>query len=92
MKKFNVKFQREFDAQIEADTPAMAAQMLSRQVGSCKVLSIIADDYIERPCPACKDAVKSGGKPPHGTPEGGGNPGATVVRVPVLVDQIAAAA
>lgn len=97
MKKFTVKFQREFEVQVEAETPAIA-QQLTKQImaqfpeGTCKLLSIVAEDYIEGECAGCKEAVKSGGKPPHGKPDGGGTPGATVVRVPVLVDQVAEAA
>ena len=61
MKKFNVKFSREFEVDVEAETTEIA-QALARNIiaqfpkGSCKLLSIIAEDYVE-PAAAVKVAL-----------------------------------
>lgn len=52
MKNFNVKFLREFEVQIQADTAATAQVLANRvlaqfPVGSCRLLSIIAENYVE---------------------------------------------
>lgn len=91
MKKFQVKFVREFEVGIEAvDTPT--AEALARQVlaqfpkDTVKILSIIAEDAVvytsEDPEPT----------KPWGRPNGGGSPGTPTVKVPELVDQVAKAA
>jgi hypothetical protein len=94
MKKFNVKFQREFEVQVEADSLEIAGQ-LARQVlaqfpaGSCKLLSIYAEDYVE---PTESIGPDQPTPPRGGSPLGGGSPGTPTATVPVLVDQIAEAA
>lgn len=99
MKKFSVKFLREFEVEIQADNGDSAAQIASSILaqfpkGSCKLLSIVAEDYIERGCTACEEGTikPSSGKPPHGNPGGGGSPGTPVVRTEEMVDQVAEAA
>lgn len=98
MKKFKVKFVREFEVQIQAENGAMASQVGSSIIAqfpkdTCKLLSIIAEDYVESECSGCAvDPMNPKGKPRGGPPNLGGNSGGTVVKVPVLVDQIAAAA
>lgn len=97
MRKFNVKFIREFHMQIEADSSAMARQLTQGFLeqlpqDSWRLLSIIAEDYVEQPCEGCAvDELNPNGRPPAGNPEGGGTPGGTVVKLPTLVDQVAAA-
>ena len=59
------------------------------------LLEIRAHDYVERPCPGCAvDPMNPSGKPkpPAGPPNMGGSPATPVVRLPELVDQIAAVA
>lgn len=92
MKNYSVKFAREFEVQVQADTLEVA-QVLARRViaqfptDSCKLLSIIAEGCeVESVSPPEKP------QPPFGRPSGGGTPGTPVVRVEELVDQIAEAA
>lgn len=93
MKKFTVKLQRDFEVEVEAED-IVIADALARQVlaqfpeGTCKLLSIKADDYKEPP--EEPDPVPF--KPRGGKPNGGGTPGTPVVRNEILVDQIAEAA
>lgn len=88
MKKFTVKFQREFEVEVEADSLETAEQ-LARQVllqfppQTAKLLSILPEGYIEPVAPPPQLS------PPRGRPLGGGSSGPTIVRVPVLIDQIA---
>lgn len=89
MKKFNVKFSREFEVEIEAENTQIA-EALTHQVmaqfppDTCKLLSIIAEGV----------QIETSDKPtpPFGRPNGGGSPGTPVARQEVLVDQIAKAA
>lgn len=91
MKKFTVKFQREFEVEVEADSLETAEQ-LARQVllqfppQTAKLLSILPEGYIEPVAPPPQLS------PPRGRPLGGGSPGTPVVKQEVLVDQIAEAA
>lgn len=90
MRKFHVKFLREFEVEIQAESTAVAEQMAQRLTGqfppeTCKLLSIIAEDAPKAEAP----------KPPNkpwGRPNGGGSPGTPTIRVPELIDQIAEAA
>lgn len=92
MNKFTVRFLREFEVEIQAESGDMAAQIASSimcQVapGKCKLLSIIREGA------AIEVLAEIGGEgrtPPRGRPNGGGSSGGTIVKVPVLVDQVAA--
>jgi hypothetical protein len=97
MRKFTAKYQREFEVEIEAKTTA-EADVLARGVlaqfpeGTIKLLSCVADDYIEGECTDCTpDPMNPTGKP-GGNPNKGGTPGTPVVKQEVLVDQVAEAA
>jgi hypothetical protein len=101
MKKFTVKFLREFEVEIEAENGAHAKNIAERiltqfPAGTCKLLSLVAEDYTEQPCQGCLDfgPIKSEvGTPPRGGhPNGGGSPGTPIIRTEEIVDQIAAAA
>lgn len=98
MKKFVIKFLRGFEVEVQADSGDMASQIATSVLaqfpkGSCKLLSIVAEDYVEGECLGCAvDPMNPHGKPRGGPPNLGGNPGGTVVKLPVLVDQIAEAA
>lgn len=92
MKKYNVTFQREFEVGIEAESTEIAEKLANQVLtqfpkGSCKLLSIIADDAVvftsEDPEPPTR---------PWGRPNGGGSPGTPTVKLPELVDQVAKAA
>jgi hypothetical protein len=91
MKKYFVVFQRDFEVEVEAESTADAA-VLARQIvaqfpaGTCKLLSIKAEDYVEPPEPATPPSK------PRGRPNGGGTPGTPVVKKEVLADAIAEAA
>ena len=96
MKKYLVKFQRDFEVEIEADTVGVV-QGLARNVlrqfpeGTCKLLSITREGYVDKPCIGCQEdgPLPSRRGPPDNKPLGGGSPGTPTVRVPELVDQIA---
>lgn len=98
--QFIVKFVRQFEAEIEAESTEAAVALAQGIVkefptDTCRVLSIVTEGYVEQPCPACEagDIQRSEGTHPHGNPSGGGNtPGTPTVKVPMLVDQIAEAA
>lgn len=52
MNKFNVKFQRDFEVQIEADTVELAEKLANQVLAqfpkdTCKLLSIIPEGYVE---------------------------------------------
>lgn len=90
MSKFTVKFQRDFEVDIEVESTAHAqvwAQTMILQFPkeTCKILSIIREGVEVETTPD---------KPPtpFGRPNGGGSPGTPVIRVETLVDQIAEAA
>lgn len=95
MKKFNVKFLREFEVDVEADDTAhaeLAAQTIIQQFapGACKLLSIVAEGVAIE---VVTKAGPEGRTPPRsGPPNLGGSPGTPTVKVPVLVDQVAEAA
>jgi hypothetical protein len=64
--KFTVTYSRNIQVEVEAATTTEAAEIAVLTVknfsGIAKVLSIVAADYIERPCPGCaepKEAVPS---------------------------------
>lgn len=99
MKTFKVKFVREFEVDVEADSGVGAANIAATILeqfpkDTCKVLSIIAEDYVEGECTGCAvDPMKPHGKPKGPKPDpSGGSPATPVMKVPVLVDQIAVAA
>lgn len=100
MKKFNVRFVREFEVQIEADSTdiaqALAAQVLAQfPPNSTKILSIVAEGVdMEVPCAECEanGPIKPHPHRPTNNPSSGGSPGTPTISVPVLVDQIASAA
>lgn len=85
MKKYVAQFARVFEVTVEAEDDK-AAEALAHGVrrefplGTVKLLSVTAEDYVEPPDP---QAPLPFGSPPSGT-LGGGTP-----RVPVLIDQIA---
>jgi|SRR5579871_1508381 len=97
LRKFRVKFLREFEVEIEAESGEMATQISSSILAqfpkdTCKLLSVIAEDYVEQPCAGCAaDPLNPSGKP-RGNPTGGGSPGTPTVKTPPLVDQVAEAA
>lgn len=99
MKKFQVKFVREFEVGIEAED-AVTAKALADEIvkqfppETSRVLSIIAEDYVEGDCAGCAvDPHKPYGKPKGPKPDpSGGSPSTPTMKVPVLVDQIAEAA
>jgi hypothetical protein len=99
MKKFSVKFIREFEVEVQAEDTATAKLMADAVIAqfpkdSCRLLSVVAEDALEE-CATCRDEgpIKPVDPPRRGGPPNlGGNPGGTVVKVPVLVDQIAEAA
>lgn len=97
MKKYNVKFVREFEVEVEAVSTGAATAIAERIMaqfapGSCKLLSVVAEG-VEVEVVA-ELGLGSGRAPPPrgGKPNGGGTPGTPVVRTEVLVDQIAEAA
>lgn len=98
MKKFTVKFLREFEVEVQADSGDMASQIAASILAqfpkdSCKLLSIVAENYVEGECAGCAvDPMSPHGKPRGGKPNGGGSPGTPTISVPVLVDQVAEAA
>lgn len=93
MKKFSVKFLREFEVDIEAEDTKIAEQ-LAQQIlsqfpaGTVKLLSVIAEGAV-----VIADGEPSPPTKPWGSPNGGGgSPGTPIVRQEVLIDQIAEAA
>lgn len=96
MKKFSVKFLREFEVEVEAVSTAAAQAMAERIVaqfpeGTCKLLSVIAEGVEVEVAAEITEQGRT--TPPRGgRPNGGGSPGTPVVRTEVLVDQIAEAA
>lgn len=101
MKQFKVKFARTFEVDVAAENGAVAQAvadsiMAQFPADSCTLLSIIAEDHVEGECAGCAvDMMKPYGKPkgpPGGPPNMGGSPATPVIRLPVLEDQIAAAA
>lgn len=97
MKKFTVKFVREFEVEVQAED-ASAAKLLADRVltqfpkGTTKLLSLVAEDYVESKCAGCAvDPLNPHGKP-RGNPDGGGSPGTPVIRIEELADQVAEAA
>lgn len=89
MKKFTVKFQRDFEAEIEAvdiDIAGTIAHNIVAQfpAGTCKLLSVLPEGYVP---PADPEPVR-----PRGGPPSGGTPGTPVVKQEILADQIAKAA
>lgn len=98
MKKFTVKFVREMEFETEAEDSAQARVIAEKTLtrypkNTCKLLSIVAEDYVDGECAGCAvDPMNPHGKPRGGPPNLGGNSGGTVVKLPVLVDQVAEAA
>lgn len=98
MKKFHVKFVREFEVDVEADDAVIANKLANAilaqfPAGTCRLLSIIAEGYVEAECAGCAvDPMNPHGRPRGGNPNGGGSPGTPVVKQEVLVDQVAEAA
>lgn len=97
MKKFTVKFARQFDVEIEADTSESARSIADRILeqfpkDSCKLLSIIAEGAEIEVLAEISGETGRKPTPPSGPPNLGGSPATPVVRLPVLEDQIAAAA
>lgn len=99
MKKFKVKFSREFEVDVEAESGTIAEAMARSIItqfppGTCKLLSVIAEGHGEMECAGCAvDPMNPYGKPRGPKPDGhGGTPGTPVVRQEVLVDQVAEAA
>lgn len=98
MKKFNVRFLRVFEVEIFAEDSANAQTLADQILGqfpkdSCKMLSIIAEGAEVQVL--AEIGGETGRKPPPpkgGPPNLGGSPATPVVRLPVLEDQIAAAA
>jgi hypothetical protein len=96
VKKFNVKFTRTFEVQIEAED-LNAARALSERIvsefpeGTCKLLSVIREG-VTLETEERAEKMPEPPKPRGGKPAGGGTPGTPVVKTPVLVDQIADAA
>lgn len=91
MKKFHVKFLREFEVQIEAVDLATANDLAGAIIGqfpegSCKLLSVVAEGVVA--VPDGDPPRRSWGKPDPS----GGSPGTPVVRVEELVDQVSEAA
>ena len=90
MNKYRIKFQRDFEMDVEAEGIQLAekiGQAILAQFpkDTCKLLSIEAHGEVaavqpEKPQPPLK---------PRGRPNGGGTPGTPVARREVLVDQIA---
>lgn len=91
MNKYRIKFQRDFEVDVEAEGIQLAegigkAILAQFPKDTCKLLSIEAHGEVaavqpEKPTPPFK---------PRGRPNGGGTPGTPVVRQQeVLVDQIA---
>lgn len=99
MKKYLVKFQREFEVEVEA-VSSVAAQVIVRGIlvqfpaGSTKLLSIVEEGHADHECVGCAQdgPIKPVDGPSGGNPHKGGTPGAGTPRVEVLVDQIAQAA
>lgn len=90
MRNFIVKFTRDFEVLVDAESLDMAEKIGKEITGqfpvdTCKLLSVIDVNAVEleKPAPPTK---------PFGRPKGGGSPGTPTIRVPELVDQIAAAA
>lgn len=99
MKKFKIKFVREFEVDVEADSGAAAAQIAAAipeqfPKDTCRLLSIIDWEHLERECAGCAvDPMNPHGKPKGPKPDpSGGSPATPVMKVPVLVDQVAQAA
>lgn len=98
MKKFSVKFLREFEVEVQANSGDAASKLAGAILAqfpkdTCKLLSIVAADYVEGECAGCAvDPMNPHGKPRGGPPDMGGSPGTPVVRQEVLVDQVAEAA
>jgi hypothetical protein len=91
--KYHIKFQRDFEVEFEALDMESAEKLAHDLVaqfpaGSCKLLSIYADDYKAPP----DDPAPVVSPPRGGSPVGGGTPGTPVVKTEILVDQIAEAA
>lgn len=84
MKKFHVKYQRDFQVEISAETAADAKRIADHNFkqylsGTCKLLSIIAEDaVVEGYSPPFKP------QPPRGGPGGGGSSGIPVARAAEL--------
>ena len=54
MKNFHVKFIREFEVDVQADTTEVAGQLAKQIIaqfpaGTCKLLSVVEDGYVEPP-------------------------------------------
>lgn len=99
MKKFKVKYVREFEVDVEAEDSVIALNFADAVVaqfpeGTCRLLSIIDWEYVERECAGCAvDPMNPHGKPKGPKPDpSGGSPATPVMKVPVLVDQVAQAA
>lgn len=99
MKQFKVKFVREFEVGVEAEDAVHAKSLADEIVkqfpaDTCRLLSVIDDAYVEGECGGCAvDPHKPYGKPKGPKPDpSGGSPSTPVMKVPMLVDQVAQAA
>lgn len=97
MKKFAVKFLREFEVEVVAENSASAQTIASNILAqfpkdSCKLLSIIAEGVDVEVLAEIGGETGRKPPPPKGPPNMGGSPATPVIRLPVLADQIAAAA
>lgn len=91
MKKFSVKFLREFEVEIQAESAEIASQLAAKVLAqfpkdSCKLLSIIQEGV------KTEEADPGPRRPRGGPPNLGGSPGTPVIRQEVLIDQVAKAA
>lgn len=93
MKKYTIKFQRDFVVEVGAEN-LTAVERLSRDLvagfpaDTCKLLSIIAEDaVVEHTAPDIKPPTSPLGRPPTRP-----TPGTPTIRQDVLVDAIAKAA
>ena len=92
MTKFKVKFLREFEVDIDAESLEIAGQLAQKVLtqfanGTCKLLSIVQEGVV-----VTQESEKPRTPPRGGPPNLGGSPGTPVIRTPEIVDQIARAA
>lgn len=89
--KYVARFERTFECEVMAKD-IKEAQTLARFAlkefpeGTCRMVSLKRDGYVDPPDAPAPTPVKPRNKPP------GGSPGTPIVRQEVLVDQIAEAA
>lgn len=91
MKKYKIKIQRDFEAEIDAVDITEAAHVAKRILagfppGTAKILYIVQEGV--EAVPVQPDSTPTPPRP-FGRPRGGGSPGTPVVRRDILVDAIA---